>query len=223
MKKDKDRQVGVRVGLPVFFALELEDAYRYMEGAHRALAFPDFCGLLIGLGLEAYRKGTGTIRPETEQEKSPGRGSLGLARKRMGRKKSMNNDFTIAMDTARELMDGGIPFLEAVCQGLDESSTIDRWKREKTERRAGKAQTPETRRPVPYPASRREENGMTASVPEFRGCFKSGDSTPRIRNRSDALQLIEEIGTELNHTRPKSYYLQAGLKALKDAIGREII
>jgi hypothetical protein len=56
MKKDKDRQVGVRVGLPVFFALELEDVYRHTEGAHRALAFPDFCGLLIGMGLEAYRK-----------------------------------------------------------------------------------------------------------------------------------------------------------------------
>jgi len=56
MKKDKDRQVGVRVGLPVFFALELEDIYRHAEGAHRALAFPDFCGLLIGLGLEQYRK-----------------------------------------------------------------------------------------------------------------------------------------------------------------------
>jgi hypothetical protein len=56
MKKDKDRQVGVRVGLPVFFALELEDVYRHTEGAHRALAFPDFCGLLIGLGLDQYRK-----------------------------------------------------------------------------------------------------------------------------------------------------------------------
>jgi hypothetical protein len=41
------------VGLPVFFALELEDAYKHSSGAHRALAFPDF---LIGLGLEAYRK-----------------------------------------------------------------------------------------------------------------------------------------------------------------------
>jgi hypothetical protein len=56
MKKYKDRQVGVMVGLPVFFAMELEDVYRHKEGAHRALAFPDFCGLLIGLGLEAYRK-----------------------------------------------------------------------------------------------------------------------------------------------------------------------
>jgi hypothetical protein len=52
----KERQIGIRVGLPAFFALELEDVYRHTEGAHRALAFPDFCGLLIGLGLEAYRK-----------------------------------------------------------------------------------------------------------------------------------------------------------------------
>ena len=52
----KDRQVGVRIGLPIFFALALEDVYRHTSGAHRALAFPDFCGLLIGLGLEQYRK-----------------------------------------------------------------------------------------------------------------------------------------------------------------------
>jgi len=58
MKKEKDRQVGVRVGLPVFFALELEDVYRHSEGAHRALAFPDFVGLLVGMGLDAYRRQT---------------------------------------------------------------------------------------------------------------------------------------------------------------------
>ena len=52
----KDRQIGVRVGLPAFFALELEDVYRHTEGAHRALAFPDFIGLLVGMGLETYRK-----------------------------------------------------------------------------------------------------------------------------------------------------------------------
>jgi hypothetical protein len=56
MKKDNDRQVGIRVGMPVFFALELEDVYRHTEGAHRALAFPDFVGLLVGIGLEQYRK-----------------------------------------------------------------------------------------------------------------------------------------------------------------------
>ena len=66
MKKDKDKQVGVRVGLPVFFALELEEYYRHAEGAHRALAFPDFVGLLVGLGLEAYRKGNAA--PEARQE-----------------------------------------------------------------------------------------------------------------------------------------------------------
>ena len=52
----KERQIGVRVGLPAFFALEVEDVYRHTSGAHRALAFPDFLGLLVGLGLEAYRK-----------------------------------------------------------------------------------------------------------------------------------------------------------------------
>jgi hypothetical protein len=55
MKKEK--QIGVRVGLPAFFALELEDVYRHTEGAHRALAFPDFIGLLVGIGLEQYKKG----------------------------------------------------------------------------------------------------------------------------------------------------------------------
>ena len=52
----KERQIGVRVGLPVFFALEAEDVYRHTSGAHRALAFPGFLGFLIGLGLEAYKK-----------------------------------------------------------------------------------------------------------------------------------------------------------------------
>jgi len=61
MKKEK--QIGVRVGLPAFFCLELEDVYKRTEGAHRALAFPDFCGLLIGLGLEAYRKANAPIAP----------------------------------------------------------------------------------------------------------------------------------------------------------------
>ena len=62
----KEPQIGIRVGLPAFFALELEDVYRHTQGAHRALAFPDFVGLLIGLGLEAYRKGNAS--PEARQE-----------------------------------------------------------------------------------------------------------------------------------------------------------
>jgi hypothetical protein len=52
----KEKQIGIRVSLPAFFTLELEDIYKHASGAHRALAFPDFCGFLIGLGLEAYRK-----------------------------------------------------------------------------------------------------------------------------------------------------------------------
>jgi hypothetical protein len=65
----KERQIGIRVGLPAFFALEVEDVYRHTSGAHRALAFPDFLGLLIGLGLEAYRKGN---PPEGKQPVAPG-------------------------------------------------------------------------------------------------------------------------------------------------------
>jgi hypothetical protein len=59
-----DRQIGVRVGLPVFFVMELEDVYKHASGAHRALAFPDFCGFLVGLGLETYRK-------QRRQEQAP--------------------------------------------------------------------------------------------------------------------------------------------------------
>jgi len=63
----KERQIGIRVGVPAFFALELEDVYRHTEGAHRALAFPDFVGLLVGLGLKQYRKGNAPA-PEAVQE-----------------------------------------------------------------------------------------------------------------------------------------------------------
>jgi hypothetical protein len=65
----KERQIGVRVGLPAFFALEVEDVYRHTQGAHRALAFPDFLGFLIGLGLEAYNKDC--QQREGEVSKSP--------------------------------------------------------------------------------------------------------------------------------------------------------
>jgi len=65
----KERQIGIRIGVPAFFALELEDVYRHTEGAHRALAFPDFVGLLVGMGLEAYRKNAPAMpEPETESE-----------------------------------------------------------------------------------------------------------------------------------------------------------
>jgi len=65
MKKEK--QICIRIGLPAFFALELMNIYRHSEGAHRVLAFPDFIGLLVGMGLEAYRKGKA---PEPRQEKT---------------------------------------------------------------------------------------------------------------------------------------------------------
>ena len=65
----KEPQIGIRVGVPAFFALELEDVYKHTQGAHRALAFPDFVGLLVGMGLEAYRKGNAA--PEARQEEAP--------------------------------------------------------------------------------------------------------------------------------------------------------
>jgi len=67
MKKEK--QIGVRVGMPAFFVLELEDTYKRSEGPHKALAFADFVGLLVGMGLEAYRKNAPAMpEPETESE-----------------------------------------------------------------------------------------------------------------------------------------------------------
>jgi hypothetical protein len=36
--------------------MELENVYKHASGAHRALAFPDFMGLLVGLGLESYKR-----------------------------------------------------------------------------------------------------------------------------------------------------------------------
>ncbi|MDR1287119.1 MAG: hypothetical protein LBK08_05885 [Treponema sp.] len=50
-----DRQIGIRVGLPAMFCLELEDVYKNAAGPHRGIAFADWCGLLLGYGLEAYR------------------------------------------------------------------------------------------------------------------------------------------------------------------------
>jgi hypothetical protein len=52
----KERRIEIRVGVPAFFALELEDVYKRTSGAHRALAFPNFVGMLIDLGLDQYRK-----------------------------------------------------------------------------------------------------------------------------------------------------------------------
>jgi hypothetical protein len=43
----KERQIGIRVGLPVFFALELEDVYKHAPGSHRNLP-PGFLRLPHG-------------------------------------------------------------------------------------------------------------------------------------------------------------------------------
>jgi hypothetical protein len=68
------RQIGVHVGLPAFFALEVEEVYKHTSGTHRALAFPDFLGFLIGLGLDAYKKQyrqEGSPDVEDEPEEPP--------------------------------------------------------------------------------------------------------------------------------------------------------
>jgi hypothetical protein len=67
-----DRQIGIRVGLPASFALEVEDVYKRASGAHRALAFLDFCGFLIGLGLEAYRERHKPRTAENPEESGAG-------------------------------------------------------------------------------------------------------------------------------------------------------
>jgi hypothetical protein len=76
MKKEK--QIGVRVGLPAFFCLELEDIYKHAEGAHRALAFPDFVGLLVGMVLETYKQryalSPSGAEPENEPPETEGAG-----------------------------------------------------------------------------------------------------------------------------------------------------
>jgi hypothetical protein len=65
----KERQIGIHISLPAFFALEVEDVYKHTSGAHRALAFPDFLGFLVGLGLETYRKQYRKERsPDVEDE-----------------------------------------------------------------------------------------------------------------------------------------------------------
>jgi hypothetical protein len=72
----KEPQIGLRVGIPAFFCMELEEYYKHAQGAHRALAFPDFLGFLVGLGLETYKKQyrqeeAPDIQQEGEYDESP--------------------------------------------------------------------------------------------------------------------------------------------------------
>jgi hypothetical protein len=69
MIENKELQVRIRIDVPESFSLELEKVYQHTEWAHRAIAFPDFVGLLVGLGLEQYRNGK--TLPEVGQEETP--------------------------------------------------------------------------------------------------------------------------------------------------------
>ena len=97
----KDRQIGIRVGLPAFFALELENVYRHSEGAHKALSFPDFCGLLIGIGLETYRK---ALASESEQEKGSATDMLHLFDMAPEGLPDLFREFDEAMEEPKEML-----------------------------------------------------------------------------------------------------------------------
>jgi hypothetical protein len=114
MKKEK--QIGVRVGLPAFFALEVEDVYKHASGAHRALAFPDFPGFLIGLGLEEYRKGNtpeGGQKEPDEDESRPAVDPLNLS----GIKPAGLPDLFREFDGAMELPEEETPGFRLVRAG----------------------------------------------------------------------------------------------------------
>jgi hypothetical protein len=56
----------------------------------------------------------------------------------------MNNDLTMALETAQKLMGEGVFFVDAVFQGLDKSGTTARWKREEEGRKKGCGKKHET-------------------------------------------------------------------------------
>jgi hypothetical protein len=58
--------------------MELEEYHKHTQGAHRALAFPDFLGFLVGLGPEAYKRQyrqeeVPDVPPEGEHDEPPRR------------------------------------------------------------------------------------------------------------------------------------------------------
>jgi hypothetical protein len=63
------KTVTFRVGVSTFFAMKLKSAHWHLEGAHRALSFSDFVGLLVEMGMEEYCKGNAL--PEARQEEAP--------------------------------------------------------------------------------------------------------------------------------------------------------
>ena len=71
----REPQIGLRVGVPAFFAIELENEYRHNPGPHQAISFHGFLGYLLGLGLEQYRKGNPTApigKDEAQEENREG-------------------------------------------------------------------------------------------------------------------------------------------------------
>jgi hypothetical protein len=107
----KERQIGIRVGMPAFFTLELEGAYKHTQGAHRALTFPDFVGLLVGMGLEQYRKGKGLPEedaPEETGEREPraDSGHINLFDMDLAALPDLFRDFDEAMEREPPPMEG---------------------------------------------------------------------------------------------------------------------
>jgi hypothetical protein len=52
----KEHRIGIRVNLPEIFITDVRNEYEHVSGAYQAISFSSFMGLLIGMGLEAYRK-----------------------------------------------------------------------------------------------------------------------------------------------------------------------
>lgn len=61
------------------------------------------------------------------------------------------------------------------------------------------------------------------AAPEVRGPGKINDCTPRIGNRSDAIELVKKLIQETSRFYRKDYFLSHSLEALQDAMEREII
>jgi hypothetical protein len=104
----KERQIGVRVGLPVFFAMELEDVYKHTSGAHRALAFPDFRASSSAWGWRRTGSGAGRRKPGTlrasrrgRRKKTGTRPFAGLARPRAASPIRSGSFLTIAISNLR--------------------------------------------------------------------------------------------------------------------------
>jgi hypothetical protein len=92
-----------------------------------------------------------------------------------------HDDLSVALDMTQDLMDGGFSFVEAIARGLNESGTVERYNREKAERKAGK-------RPCRYDRSAimrtawqyRKGEGLTMSAALKRAWADAKRSTLRV-------------------------------------------